>query len=44
MGSAAGSLGMNGSIDQFRMYGSAVVAKDIERLYATERVKYFAEK
>lgn len=38
------SLSLNGTIDQVRLYGSAVVAKDIERLYATEKVKYFAEK
>jgi len=38
------SLSLNGTIDQVRLYGSAIVAKDIERLYATERIKYFAEK
>jgi len=38
------SLGMNGSIDQVRLYGSAIVAEGIRGIYLAERDKYLAER
>jgi len=40
----AGAWGMNGSIDQVRLYGSAIVAANIEKLYLAERDRYLAKK
>jgi hypothetical protein len=44
MGMAPGSYGIVGSIDQVRLYGSAIVAANIEKLYLAERDKYMAKK
>lgn len=38
-----GSYGMRGSIDQVRLYGSAIVAANIEKAYLAERGKYLAK-
>ena len=38
------SLGFNGSIDQMRLYGSAIVAANIEKMYLSERDRYLAKK
>jgi len=40
----AGAWGMNGSIDQVRLYGSAIVAANIEKMYLAERDRYLAKK
>jgi prepilin-type N-terminal cleavage/methylation domain-containing protein len=38
------SLGFTGSIDQVRLYGSAIVAANIEKMYLAERDRYMAKK
>ena len=44
MGAGPSLYGMNGAIDQVRLYGSAITAMDIHRLYAKEKSAYLAEK
>jgi len=40
----AGAWGLNGAIDQVKVYGSAIVAENIEKIYLAEKGKYLAEK
>lgn len=35
---------LNGSLDQVRLYGTAIVASDIEKMYLAQKEKFFAAK
>lgn len=42
MGAGYSQYGISGSIDQVRLYGSAIVASEIEKIYLAEREKFLA--
>ena len=44
MGAGPGSYGMNGAIDQVRLYGGAITAMGVHRLYVKEKNVRLAEK
>ncbi len=44
MGTGYTAYDMTGSIDQVRLYGSAIIAANIEKMYLAERDRYLAKK